>query len=1617
MNQKIQTARNLIEQFKIEKYQFDPVTGKCLLPEDAKSDYDNALKILSEQLYSKDIHFIFELIQNAEDNHYHDNDVPALSFELLAVDPTNTPGCKGCLVVRNNETGFEISNIKAISSIGKSTKANQKDAGYIGEKGIGFKSVFVVSPAPHILSNGFQIKFLKDDRKTGLGYIVPYWLESNFNEYASSTGTTLLLPLQDVLGSQTSMFDKVQNELAKLSAELVLFLRKLKKLSIKTPNYIANYELSRQGDYVELSVDSSNGDSRSTYLLKTESFKVPDEAINGLRENVSTRDISLAFPINFELEESPLYCYLPTESNTGLPFLVNADFILNASREAIRQDLVWNSWMRDEVASFAAKTLAEILSTEGEISRWAWVPGFNSERRVYWNIVREKVYEALSTAKCIPTQTGNLRLPSEALLLPRSLHFLKDWPVTILRRLSKHIFFDELGLISRVSSSIGLYELQRDLFVELLQTLRSSDVLEDEQIVPMFIEITSQSSSQKKLDNLYKYQDKLSLLRDCNLFKCRTGLQSAKYKNIYLPSNENHQVPILENDEGESTKPNYIDRDFYALIPDPVKMAIRYLFNIDEVHAVSYLEQSVCTFLKENGNACSSESLEAVTKYLLNNIEDIPVETVSILSEVFPFLDVNQQWVFPKQHVRYVAPSSLFEATNWKQIYKSKEELQHIVELHEDYLVWGAEGYAEQLFDAFQINEYVRPFQMSTKGGGTFPATPISFLKDNYWDDERHRKATFQWLYWVYKEAEKVTYSQKSIDELGYFLLHSKWLLSTNEGFVQPSPLLHCFSDSERSIFGSSLNYLKDNVTKAFAKKLGLITEPTPKGFMDQIKTSKDNGEVNEALLVSAYEALSNWRDQNEAERIKRRLTQDRLIYLPKPRDEWLSPQQVTWEDKPDLGASFVGLKGYLPERLRYYFVESLLVNEYHGLSSYISAYNEISSLKNNKLSSSEVQRLNTIVRQLSHFMRDEDFVVDDAWNSFAAKCKIYSDKGVWLEGEKAIFVADDGKTKELFASHPQVHFTWSNSTEFFSFFEQIGVKKASEFIEVQISNISKGKVADKHQIATSAKKAICTYIADHYSIDDELFIKLSKFYDSTEQLCEQITVKYILAGKQYVEVTNELGFYDSDNGLLLLVENQDIADVKDELALSIARMFFGRKANQHEKAIRVFIDISSYSRLSSVLKKEGLELDAEKAKLLDEIFEVKAPLDSFVAPTQTAEEESYLTELDESKVASDDSGTAEVDLVNSDASSFSEQSGLGNVYGNAVDQPPDSFDEMPEAKTSYPSINGSKSTQRGESFSGMRLPKVTDKEIAERQLSQDVDDSPISSSTKTGHSRQLDSENKNSSGRESSPNGRSDVRKSSETNRTQATQNASSSVGYRLFSYVESEKTHELTDRFERDDINFGNKAELYVKQWLSEQGLMNIELLGGVNKGFDIQAVRPETGEVIFVEIKGQRGHWNRTGVALSKSQMEKCLEARDNYWLVVVENLLSKPVIHKFVNPASLIDRYYFDSNWAKIADFFRPSESQQIDLDDLFFDEASKLLYQYFQQHKIPLPEVGFEISNDRFEVIAELEFAWPELRLGIYTDVLQEQIEGWTLYSVAAVKADLSLISRLIAASA
>jgi hypothetical protein len=84
-----------------------------------------ALQLLSANLYSSQAHFVMELVQNADDNDYHPSTTPTLRVQLFP----------HAVVVFNNEVGFSEQNIAAVCNVNGSTKHNK--SGYIGQKGIG----------------------------------------------------------------------------------------------------------------------------------------------------------------------------------------------------------------------------------------------------------------------------------------------------------------------------------------------------------------------------------------------------------------------------------------------------------------------------------------------------------------------------------------------------------------------------------------------------------------------------------------------------------------------------------------------------------------------------------------------------------------------------------------------------------------------------------------------------------------------------------------------------------------------------------------------------------------------------------------------------------------------------------------------------------------------------------------------------------------------------------------------------------------------------------------------------------------------------------------------------------------------------------------------------------------------------------------------------------------------------------------------------------------------------------------------------------------------------------------------------------------------------------------
>ena len=134
------------------------------------------IKRLSLELYSKDTHFVLELIQNADDNSYGNG---GRGFSNVTPPSLKFVVGERAILVLNNELGFTESNVRAICDVGRSTKGAHR-AGYIGKKGIGFKSVFRVTDTPAIHSNGYHIQF--DASSDAIGYILPHWCQQEEGE-------------------------------------------------------------------------------------------------------------------------------------------------------------------------------------------------------------------------------------------------------------------------------------------------------------------------------------------------------------------------------------------------------------------------------------------------------------------------------------------------------------------------------------------------------------------------------------------------------------------------------------------------------------------------------------------------------------------------------------------------------------------------------------------------------------------------------------------------------------------------------------------------------------------------------------------------------------------------------------------------------------------------------------------------------------------------------------------------------------------------------------------------------------------------------------------------------------------------------------------------------------------------------------------------------------------------------------------------------------------------------------------------------------------------------------------------------------------------------------------
>lgn len=290
--------------------------------------------------YSDKAHFIYELLQNADDSHATEARFVLREGGLVFAHngsrhfSITDPGLE-------DTEGSVVGDVNAITSIGNSTK--EGDSSTIGKFGVGFKAVFQYTSTPRIYDPG--IRFMISD------FIVPSLISDDHPD--RRYGETLFdLPFDNDAVSVEDAFSDIEYKLRHLVYP-TMFLTDLRSISIRLPSAEIDYSMRIVGSrcYDDVTVDRISISNNGT----TEMFWKFSRSYQGM-------GYSVVFKTDEGMKLVPVrrsaFCFFPTRHDTGLNFMVHAPFLLTDSREGIKAFEQHNVSMVKLLASLAAKSLS-----------------------------------------------------------------------------------------------------------------------------------------------------------------------------------------------------------------------------------------------------------------------------------------------------------------------------------------------------------------------------------------------------------------------------------------------------------------------------------------------------------------------------------------------------------------------------------------------------------------------------------------------------------------------------------------------------------------------------------------------------------------------------------------------------------------------------------------------------------------------------------------------------------------------------------------------------------------------------------------------------------------------------------------------------------------------------------------------------------------------------------------------------------------------------------------------------------------------------------------------------------------------------------------------------------
>ncbi len=360
-------------------------------------------------IYTTRTHFIFEILQNAED-------------ALKERPAGNSPGFvrfqlhRDRLEIRHNGAQFSEKNVIGICGIGEGTKAG--DYTQIGKFGIGFKSVYAYTFFPQIHSGYEHFEIRR--------FVEPHKINS-----IESEDTLIVLPFdrpdrrpswafRENISPETAVLE-IGDALRELGIRTLLFLRHIEEIQWKLPDGtsghvirnilpIENYNNLRKVEVLD------QDESLEEWLIFSRDVKVEDVG----KSHIVTVEVAFLLKNGFvtKAQNTQLVVFFPTEKETKLGFLIQAPFKATKARDNIKSDDVANELMIQTAAELAAYSLT-VLRDMGRLN----IASFNAYpiRPVDFQggpfeCIYEGVREALKTLLMLPAHGGGFIKAVEAKL-------------------------------------------------------------------------------------------------------------------------------------------------------------------------------------------------------------------------------------------------------------------------------------------------------------------------------------------------------------------------------------------------------------------------------------------------------------------------------------------------------------------------------------------------------------------------------------------------------------------------------------------------------------------------------------------------------------------------------------------------------------------------------------------------------------------------------------------------------------------------------------------------------------------------------------------------------------------------------------------------------------------------------------------------------------------------------------------------------------------------------------------------------------------------------------------------------------------------------------------------